>query len=173
VSESRQILAPLLEHFNWTDLKPVEVLMMGDFFVASKCSNNTYDPIVTDDLYERMMADFDFLTANARSKMAEAELTSIWREIDEGVKTLLSGTSRARFTLIAGHDATLASILAGIGHPNLLGRPPYASHIAVELWRLEDLFIRFVVNGKVVAFEGSELTPVLDLKKRFSEDRGL
>jgi acid phosphatase len=170
--ESRRLFSEVLEHFHWTNLRPVEMFMIGDFFVSSKCSNNTFDPIVNDEIYERMMEDFDFLTTNARPKMAEAELASIWKEVDSGIQNFLKEPSKAKFTLIGGHDVTLSSIYAGLGQEKR-GRPPYAAHVAVEVWKRDEMYVRFVINGEVVKFDGAELTPLAKMRKRFPSEREL
>jgi hypothetical protein len=81
----------------------------------------------------------------------------------------LERKSRVLFTLVAAYDVNLASIVAGLGHGDLIGRPPYASHVAVELWHLEELFVRFVANGQVLKVAGQEITPLSEFRKRFSK----
>ena len=61
---------------------------------------------------------------------------------------------------IAGHDTVIAPVLSALGLKSLCGWPPYASHIAIELWRLDDaedkksdskFGVRIVYNGNVVS----------------------
>jgi hypothetical protein len=174
VAESRRILRPMLEKFGWMDSDPFWIMALADVFLPRRCSNNSYDEVVTDEMYDRMLDDFSFLTCLSRSMVTEREWTPIWRGIDESLKRQLSGQSSVRLTVTAAHDTTLASILNGLGQCGFLNRPPYASHIAVEVWQADELFVRFVGNGQVIPVEGKNLTRLVELRKRFSQaERGL
>jgi hypothetical protein len=77
-----------------------------------------------------MMDNFDFMIRLGRLKAAREEFTPIWKKIDEQFRELTRGKSRVRFTLIAGHDTTLAVLVGGIGKAEYMGRPTYGSHVS-------------------------------------------
>jgi hypothetical protein len=51
VSDSKKILNKVHSFFQWERLHPLNLLTIGDFFMAARCSNNSYNEIVTDELY--------------------------------------------------------------------------------------------------------------------------
>lgn len=62
-----------------------------------------------------------------------------------------------RLLLYSGHDTVLAPLLAALGAfstPGVCKWPPYASRIALELWRRDDSaseeMVRVLFNGRVV-----------------------
>jgi hypothetical protein len=82
VADSRRILDKMISFFKWHKVHSLNLLTMSDFFMAKPCSDNTYNEIVTDGIYERMMDDFDFLTVLGRSKKAQEEFEPYWKTVD-------------------------------------------------------------------------------------------
>ncbi|CAM9721245.1 unnamed protein product, partial [Ectocarpus fasciculatus] len=70
-----------------------------------------------------------------------------------------------KFTLYSGHDTVIAPVLAALGvYDRYCTWPPYASHIAFELWKnarkeslsrpqnetIRDHYVRVLFNGRDV-----------------------
>jgi hypothetical protein len=167
VKESKKILKPILKFFNWTRLHPFNVLDRVEAFMPRKCSNHSIDEIVTDELYERMMWDQDFFYYRLREVLPDSGFKTVWKEIDERIEDVLTGRSPVRFRLISDHDTMVAQVAAGFGGPYFMGRPPFASHVGVEVWQLEEPCLRVVGNGQVIKVRGQELTALSELRERF------
>ena len=57
--------------------------------------------------------------------------------------------------------------MVALGYLDLIAPPPFASHLAVELWQTEKPCLRFVYNGEVLQFKGKDLTPLDEFKSIF------
>ncbi|KAH0792119.1 histidine acid phosphatase [Histomonas meleagridis] len=70
-------------------------------------------------------------------------MREIFRVIDEA----LSGVSPVKFALHSAHDTSVVAMLTALGQ-NVNSVPPYASHIAVELFEKDQkYYVRFSFNG--------------------------
>jgi hypothetical protein len=165
--ESKEILKPVLDFFNMGDIHPYGLLTLGDFFRACRCAGHNVSEMVKEEAWNRMMSDLDFVLKEFYTLGATEFFGAIWKLIDTGINEFYEQKSRTRFTVLAGHDVTLLTILAGIGRKDLLFALPYASHLSVEIWHLGRPLVRFVLNGQIVAVDGHELFPLSEFRKRF------
>lgn len=70
---------------------------------------------------------------------------------------------KLKFSLLSAHDSSISTILIYLIGKNMRSYnriPPYASHLAMELWSSddapEDFYIRFALNGKDLPLEKME-----------------
>lgn len=84
------------------------------------------------------------------------------------LKKFLDRKTDVKFTLFSGHDVTLSAFLLAFGIKNNDGVPPYASHLAAELWERDNkLVLRFVMNGEVLNINNSDTVGVDDFLKKY------
>lgn len=80
----------------------------------------------------------------------------IMRELLRISNGFVNKTSKVKFSLMSAHDTTVASILILLQNQrfsDVLYRPPYASHLLMELWKGDsddDYTVRFALNGKAI-----------------------
>ncbi|KAL0249441.1 hypothetical protein GEMRC1_004673 [Eukaryota sp. GEM-RC1] len=71
-----------------------------------------------------------------------------FHELLNSIKDQFSGKSNVRYTVLSGHDTTVAPLLMllQVGDKEW---PPYAANVAIELWRISnEPFVRIVYNGQ-------------------------
>ncbi|OHS95184.1 histidine acid phosphatase [Tritrichomonas foetus] len=68
----------------------------------------------------------------------------------------IASASGKKFALFSAHDTTVAAYLTLLGFSDDDRPPPYASHLAMELWKDEhdQLYVRYVFNGDEVPLSG-------------------
>ncbi|OHT04311.1 histidine acid phosphatase [Tritrichomonas foetus] len=86
---------------------------------------------------------------------------------------------KTKFSLLSAHDSSIASILIFLLGKNMNSWnriPPFASHLAMELWSTDeeptDYFIRFAMNGRDLPLEKMENQTVVkydDFKNAYSD----
>lgn len=64
----------------------------------------------------------------------------------------LGNSNGQKFTLLSAHDTTIASYMTLLGQIDDSKPPPYASHLAMEIWADEsnERYVRYVFNGQPV-----------------------
>jgi acid phosphatase len=161
--ETKQILKPLLDSLNSSDVPPFRILTTGDFVIARHCSGNSYPSVVTEEMYERMASDLDFVIGECYHRVVDSVFPPLVRFIFTGIDDWYAQKSRVQFTLLSGHDITLVAFLEGLAAGLEVTSPPYASHVAVELWHLDRPHIRVSLNGEVLL-----LVPLSEFRRRFA-----
>ena len=87
---------------------------------------------------------------------------AMWTRLVNNMKAKINGRLKTKFHLYSAHDDTLGAILGAIRYP-LLSWPPYASSLAIELWRREKdgiYFVHLLYNGKSIP--ALEVDPLAD-----------
>ncbi|CAM9307241.1 unnamed protein product, partial [Laminaria digitata] len=74
-----------------------------------------------------------YVGAAGGGEAAALSLYPFTREILTNMRDVLSGKSAMKFALFSGHDTVIAPLLAALGAYDCRW-PPYASHVAFELW---------------------------------------
>lgn len=182
-------LSNLHKFLNFKIKNEMDNLVIADFLNCYRCSRNElpFPPFKNDQKKEKILnenilnenvlneSDFDTLMSNMAfydagfldfagniSYMPILELIinhiDKYFEMDEFVE---------KFFLFSGHDATISAVLVALGILDLRAPPPFASHLAIELWQIEKPFMRFVYNGEVIKFKGKELTPLDEFRSTF------
>ena len=74
------------------------------------------------------------------------------RQAMEIVDNAITGGNGKKFSLLSAHDTTVAAYLTLLGYTDEKRPPPYASHLAMELWKdkHDELYVRYVYNGEPV-----------------------
>ena len=101
----------------------------------------------------------------------------VMRELMRIPKLVASKQSSVKFALMSSHDTTVAAINALLGGENARQAriPPYASHLAIELWEDQssgELTIRFALNGKDIPLyrmEGKTEVPFNDFLNTYKD----
>ena len=105
--------------------------------------------VVSYNLYEKYKVDpYVFASYHMRTVLGQAN-------------DALEGKTKVKFTINSAHDSTVATmvqLLKGTpgNRPNGTERiPPYASHLAMEIWQDEDKkrYVRFVFNGELIQLQ--------------------
>jgi hypothetical protein len=161
----RKKLLPVLEHYNMTDAGPLWLMGICDYFITSRCSNNSHTDLVTDAIFDGLRDDFDWMLDKFYRKTVKAVFWPIWELVSSEIDAILAAQKKTKFTLMSGHDVTMVATLVGAGIPEPIRLPPYASHMAIEVWDVVGPSLRFVLNGDVVPIAGRELTPLAEFRR--------
>jgi hypothetical protein len=161
VPEAKRLYGGLFDHYNITSRTDLDYVTIGDLFFPYRCGNGALGEIVDDELLERMLRDLLGLEYEYAATKLALSYIPIKNVIVKEIEAQLSGRTNARFGLLSGHDVTLVAFLAGRGYRGLEIPPPYASHLALEIWQNGCcMFVRIVYNGKVIEDHGRELIPL-------------
>lgn len=96
---------------------------------------------------------------------------------DDQLQKTLSGESSIKFALFSGHDTVVAPLLAALGAYNCRW-PPYASHVAFELWskssaRKSRRSLRDEGDGSSENREQGDSNPSAKVKEEFEVEDGI
>jgi hypothetical protein len=138
-------------------------LRAGDFVIAKRCAGNPYPDFVTEEMYARMESDIDFVIGEFYHQAVGSAFPPLVRFVLTGIDDWYAHKSRVQFTLLSGHDITLVAFLEGLGIGPEVISPPYASHLAVELWHLDRPYVRFSFNGEVL-----RMIPLEEFRRQFA-----
>jgi hypothetical protein len=115
---------------------------------------------LTDELFEHTLENMLAVEYGYAMRTLNLSYAPIKLVIVDELREQLAGRKKARFTLLSGHDVTTVAFLAGLGYDGLRVPPPYASHLAVEVWQRDGLFLRVALNGEVLLIDGKKLIPI-------------
>ncbi|OHS95843.1 histidine acid phosphatase [Tritrichomonas foetus] len=151
--------------------KDIDFLMAGDFIHCLKFNGFEIPQLVKDTpgLYEQMMSNLAFYSTGFINSVGRPAYGPALDLLSEAIHNFLNKKDQYRFTLFSGHDCSIAAILVSLGICELQTVPPYASHLAIELWQpnsdsgdsimnSDNLILRFVLNGQVLKLNGKETT---------------
>lgn len=122
--------------------------------IAFVCNDTIRTPsFITDeviDVCNKVQAVHQYNTF-ASAKSPGLVISYTMRHMLKLADDFLVGKSPKKFALLSAHDTTLAALLTLLGYKDEI-IPPYASHIAMEIWEDVDRekYVRFVFNGKPV-----------------------
>ncbi|KAH0790023.1 histidine acid phosphatase [Histomonas meleagridis] len=164
-----RMMQPVADYFNITFHDPFEKILLGDFVNTFRCNEQPYPNDLVDPLLDMMLNDSAvFVDGFPRYVQPDTDKPLIELLLNE-IDAFYSGNKKSKFTLLSGHDMTLAILLFGIGCEELDVPPPFASHISVEIWRLENIdYIRFVFNGDIIPLKGKDMIPYKEFKEEMN-----
>ncbi|KAK8875597.1 hypothetical protein M9Y10_005766 [Tritrichomonas musculus] len=156
-------------------------LVVADFLNCFRCSGNELplppyneknsnddEVALTKNDYEQLMSNMAFWEAGFLDFAGNLSYSPIFQLILEHIDKMFSMDEQtAKFILFSGHDVSISAIMVALGYLDLIAPPPFASHLAVELWQTEKPCLRFVYNGEVLQFKGKDLTPLDEFKSIF------
>eukprot|EP00903_Cladosiphon_okamuranus_P016088 g14852.t1 len=132
-----------LEHLFGEEVLELKMTSIADSMHALSCHNMTLPcsdkGCVSPNLALSVMAEADrqmCMKYNGASGGGEASMLSLYpftHEILTNMREALSGETSMKFALFSGHDTVVAPLLAALGAYDCRW-PPYASHVAFELW---------------------------------------
>ncbi|OHS97988.1 histidine acid phosphatase [Tritrichomonas foetus] len=164
---------------NITNIKHDEIMYLfpGDFLNCYRCSNQEL-PLdesqneIDDVLFAQLMSNMAFYEAGYFKFVGNLAYQPIFQLMDDEIEKILTKQKQTKFTLFSGHDTTLSAILVGLGYDDLIAPPPFASHLAVELW-LEhgEHYLRFVYNGDIIDYQGKRMIPLDEFRKCFIKEK--
>ena len=164
---------------------PVNQILAGDFIYCLLCNNFKLPKIIEDDnkryqmmihtnkkcfgsLYYLMNSNMTFGTTRFIEFVGKKAFRPIIELFVSHLKKFMDQKTEVRFTLFSGHDITISAFLIALGILNKEGIPPYASHLAAELWEKRNKrVIRFVINGEIIRLNNSESIDVDDFFKKY------
>jgi acid phosphatase len=165
-AESLPVLRPLVEHFGVTLGPDMDFLAVGDHLYALHCNGMPLPSFVTEGMWDHLMKGLAHFISGFILFIKELAYDPILKLLFEDIDEQFAMRSAARFTLISGHDFTLAAVLAALG-VTTEHASPYASHIAMELWHAGRPHVRFVFNGQVIKVDGRDLVPLSEFRRKF------
>ena len=163
VADADEVVAALNKDFNITYDHIVEYLLIGGYFMTYKCHGDSIEP-VDDALYAKLIANMAYFEAGYLNYSKPLGDAPIWKLVFDEVDSYYGLETQTKFSLFSGHDVTLAALLVSLGLVDYTSPPPFASHLAVEVWYTTRPHIRIVYNGQVVPVNGRDLTPLSEFK---------
>lgn len=126
-------------------------LYVGDWlYTIGCCGSGEIPDFITQEQLDVAMDAVEFFTLKFFSMKRGVAGASIIREILMQIERAATGTTNTRFVLMSAHDVSIVSALDLLGvHLDYI--PPFASHLAFEVWKInERLHVRVVLNGDVM-----------------------
>lgn len=153
------------------------VKKFASYVVNVDCTNHTTEDWLTQEILQDMMEYMGqynrgpyYYKGNFFSYAASPTYREMFRIADEKI----SMQNDYRFALHSTHDTALLALLAVLGYKEDKYGPSFRSHLAFELWEVnERLMARFVFNGKPVKlelFDNQVLVPYSNLKMAFASN---
>ncbi|KAH0786942.1 histidine acid phosphatase [Histomonas meleagridis] len=156
-----RIAVPLVEYYNITFHDTFEKIFLGDFVNSLRCNKKQYPADIADPILEDLLNDMSLFVQGFASYTKPSADKPIFDLLISEIDNFFDGKSKSKFTLFSGHDVTIGALLIGLGYENMHVPPPFASQIAVEIWRSNEKdFVRFVYNGEILRYGERELTPL-------------
>eukprot|EP01112_Ceratiomyxa_fruticulosa_P021415 TRINITY_DN7520_c0_g1_i1.p1 TRINITY_DN7520_c0_g1~~TRINITY_DN7520_c0_g1_i1.p1 ORF type:complete len:416 (-),score=52.09 TRINITY_DN7520_c0_g1_i1:182-1429(-) len=128
------LLASLQVILNNNSTPPLFWTEIMDGFSALQCHNMPFPQGVTQQTvniaYEIAYWQFNFIVEN--SSYVSYSIGRFYTELLSRMSSVIQGNNQPKFLLYSAHDATIASILSGMGLYETW--PAYASHMQIELW---------------------------------------
>jgi hypothetical protein len=148
----------------------LDYLTIGDLFHPYLCGNGELSAFVNEELFKEMLYDILVVEYGFTASQLRSSYLPIKKVIVEEIELQLAGTKNSRFTLLSGHDITLVAFLSGLRYEGLQMPPPYASHLAVEIWQHSCCFsVRIVLNGEVLRIKERDLLPLSEFMQNEGE----
>lgn len=162
-------IRPLLDGLNLSDPSADDIDDACDFGLTFWCNGKSVIPNVTDamiDTCREYLGKLMYgLYGSGPGIAGSPAMRDIFRLMDES----LSGQSPVRFALISSHDSTVSALLTMLGYSEPYG-PPYASHLAFEVWEdtnTREMQIRVVYNGvEVPLIDGKSLVKLHEFRQK-------
>lgn len=165
----------------------IDQILAGDFLYCLQFNGCKLPKIIEDDneryrmmihskakcfgsLYYLLNSNMSLATTGFIEFLGEKAFRPIIELFVSHLKKFMNNETKVKFTLFSGHDITISAFLLGLGIVNRDGIPPYASHLAAELWEMHGKrVLRFAVNGEVLCLNNSETIEVDDFLKKYVE----
>ena len=151
---AKEFYKPVYDQYN-LEWDGINWLWIGDMFSSFNCTNQDLPPVITQEIFEQSQRDlaYNVFGPGDLEGFRGVGGAAILRNLISEVDSQINGTTSVRFRLYSGHDITIAGIMNVLGHSGTLTYP-FASHLAVELWKKNDeIIIRFALNGDPVTID--------------------
>jgi acid phosphatase len=133
--------------FEWNEY---QWLYVGDWLYTIGCCGNEIPSFITQEQLDVAMDAVEFFTLKFFTMKRGVAGASIMREVLMQIERAVTGTTNTKFVLMSAHDVSIVSALDVLGI-HLQHIPPFASHLAFEVWKINEVFnIRVVLNGEVM-----------------------
>lgn len=83
-------------------------------------------------------------------------VSTAYRQAMKIADQAMANSNGQKFALLSAHDTTVAAYMTLLGKPDDKRPPPYASHLAMEIWRDDsgERYVRYIFNGDPVPLAG-------------------
>jgi hypothetical protein len=160
VPEAKRLYQPLFEKYNISSREDMDYLTIADLFFPYQCGNGELSEGLTDELWRHMLGNILAVEDGYARRRLNVTYRPMLALISGELREQLAGRKKAKFMLLSGHDLTITTFLAGLGYNGLREPPPYASHLAFEVWQRDGLYVRLALNGEVLVIKGRGLIPI-------------
>lgn len=165
INRSEEIISNFKKYLNVTyPIHEIESFTFGDYINTLRCSNQedaviktinheepTEENLITPELHKEIMKNMVFMEAGFCNFSRAPSIAPIYKLILQKLKKITSKKPKTVFNLFSGHDGTLAALMTAFGM-EIEFPPPFASHIAIEVWKQNDssYILRASFNGRVI-----------------------
>lgn len=165
-------------------LHPVDYLLLGDFPLTLQFNNFQLPSMIEEDnkrsrflsgqpngsLYGLLLSNLAYFSTGYVNYCGKDASGPIFNFLGDRIRKFLNNETKAKFSLFSAHDITISCVLTRLGYVNLKCVPPYASHLAVELWDTKyRQVLRFVMNGEPIKVNGLPTIDVQSFLQEFTE----
>lgn len=123
-------------------------LWVGDWLYTIACVGKEIPDFITQEMLDVAINAVEFYTIDFYQHQRGVAGASILREILQHIEAKQAGENNKKFVLLSGHDISIVAALDILG-VKINKIPPFASHLAFEIWRMGGRFyVRAVLNGE-------------------------
>nr|AGM33010.1 histidine acid phosphatase [Coptotermes formosanus] len=157
-SESQLLYSNIFQQLNITQ-GTNDWLSLGNWLSSFSCYQQKLNLSFDDSILNRTLEDAAFDSATFFETLEPGAAGSIpWYLVLSNIEKTVNSTSKTKFYLYFSTAETIEAFLYFIGWKTDV-LPPLASPLAIEVWENEkESYVRLVLNGDVVQFQGSDLT---------------
>ena len=123
---------------------------VGDWLYTIGCCGSPLPGFITQEQLDISIKAVEFFTLNLFQYERGVAGAPILRELTTHIEDSLIGATNLKFYLLSGHDVSIVAALNVLGI-DITEVPPFASHLAFEVWEVDSRpMVRVVLNGEVL-----------------------